>query len=104
MTQPATHTAFLMHANGLGNQSTLRISTNSYTRPAPRISYRCGKLGHRSNIYLECRSINLVEDVANADKEGVTEDKDDRYYNEVEYAQNDGSQVSCVVQRFLYAT
>lgn len=92
-----------MQGSGSSNQNTLRTSTNPYARPTPGHYYRCGKTGYRSNVYLECISVNLVEDVVDEGEESSKMKIMDYNEAKAEYGQKDGERVSYIVQKVLCA-
>lgn len=88
-----------MKAIGLGNQNTLRTNAYQNVRLAFENYNRYGKSFLRYNVCLQRRSMNLVENVANAVEEGIAEEENNGWYDEAKYAQKVGERVNCTVQR-----
>ncbi|KAG6741124.1 hypothetical protein POTOM_056612 [Populus tomentosa] len=86
------------------NQNTnMNLNPNPYARPAPGVCYRCRKPGHLSNTCPDRRRpVNWIEGEG-GDPEATGEDAgEDDCYEGVEFAEEDGERINCVVQRVLY--
>ncbi|XP_034896397.1 uncharacterized protein [Populus alba] len=86
------------------NQNTnMNLNPNPYARPAPGVCYRCRKPGHLSNTCPDRRRlVNWIEGEG-GDPEATGEDAgEDDCYEGVEFAEEDGKRINCVVQRVLY--
>jgi hypothetical protein len=86
------------------NQNTnTNLNPNPYARPAPGVCYRCRKPGHLSNTCPDRRRpVNWIEG-EEGDPEATGDDAgEDDCYEGVEFAEEDGERINCVVQRILY--
>ncbi|KAL9373456.1 hypothetical protein Peur_033076 [Populus x canadensis] len=95
------------------NQNTntnTNLNPNPYARPAPGVCYRCRKPGHLSNTCPDRRKpVNWIEGEegdpeATGDDPEATGDyaREDDCYEGVEFAEEDGERINCLVQRILY--
>ena len=81
----------------------MNLNPNPYSRPAPGVCYRCRKPGHLSNTCPDHRRpVNWIEG-EEGDLEATGDDAgEDDCYKGVEFAEEDGERINCVVQRILY--
>lgn len=75
-------------------------TNNPYARPTIGKCFKCGEPGHRSNECRARKSVNLV-DYDDEHEEEVEYNNDDDLEN-AEIADEEGEQVTCVIQRLLY--
>ncbi|CAL5438483.1 unnamed protein product [Camellia sinensis] len=92
---------------GGGNQMTGSSSreaprnTNPYAKPTTDKCYRCGTLGHHSNVCPERRTANLVEEEDEIGDDGDAKYEGDQYEG-AKLAREEGERVNYVVQRVLF--
>ncbi|KAG6767091.1 hypothetical protein POTOM_028270 [Populus tomentosa] len=88
----------LLERNNLNETKGQRVA-----RPAPGVCYRCRKPGHLSNTCPDRRRpVNWIEG-EEGDPEVAGDDAgEDDCYEGVEFTEENGERVNCVVQRILY--
>ncbi|XP_038680918.1 uncharacterized protein LOC119981846 [Tripterygium wilfordii] len=82
--------------NNRAQKAAKGASQNPYARPTTIKCYRCFKTGHKSNECLDRKEVNLAD--FEDDNEGLEEDPD---LDEVDFTEEDGERVNCVVRRVL---